>query len=66
MNTDFKSIEKKVTAAGWVLVRVSGSHFQFKKEGVPKLLVIPNHNGHDISLGVLKNLEKISGLSLRG
>lgn len=66
MNTDFRTIEKKVTAAGWVLVRVSGSHFQFKKEGVSQILVIPNHKGRDISIGVLKNLEKISGLSLCG
>lgn len=65
MHADFKSIEKKVTAAGWILIRVSGSHFQFKKEGVPETLVIPNHNGHDLSIGVLKNLEKITGLSLR-
>lgn len=65
MNTDFKSIEKKVTAEGWRLIRISGSHFQFKKEGVSELLVIPNHNGRDISVGVLKQLEKITGLSLR-
>ena len=66
MNTDFKSIERKVTKAGWVLVRITGSHFQFKKEGVPKTLVIPNHSGRDISIGILHNLEKITGLSLRG
>lgn len=65
MNTDFRSIEKKVTAEGWILVRVSGSHFQFKKEGVSRPLVIPNHNGRDLSIGVLKQLEKITGLSLR-
>ena len=66
MNTDFRTIEKKVTADGWILVRITGSHFQFKKEGVPKTLVIPNHSGRDVSIGVLKNLEKITGLSLRG
>lgn len=65
MNTDFRTIEKKVTAEGWVLVRISGSHFQFKKEGVAQTLVIPNHNGRDLSVGILKNLEKITGLSLR-
>lgn len=65
MNTDFRTIEKKVTADGWILVRITGSHFQFKKEGNPKTVVIPNHGGRSISLGVLRQLEKITGLSLR-
>lgn len=66
MNTDFRTVKKKVTADGWVLVRISGSHFQFKKEGNPAILVIPNHGGQDISIGVLRHLEDITGLSLRG
>lgn len=66
MNTDFRTIERKVTADGWMLVRITGSHFQFKKEGVPQTVVIPNHGGRDVSIGILKHLEKITGLSLRG
>ncbi|MDE7431540.1 MAG: type II toxin-antitoxin system HicA family toxin [Lachnospiraceae bacterium] len=66
MNTDFRTIERKVTADGWMLVRTRGSHFQFKKEGVPQTVVIPNHGGRDISPGVVRHLEKITGLSLRG
>ena len=65
MNTDFRTVVKKVTADGWVLVRITGSHYQFKKEGNPKTLVIPNHGGKSLSIGVLKQLEKITGLSLR-
>ena len=65
MNTDFRTIKKKVTADGWVLVRIVGSHFQFKKEGNPQTVVIPNHGGKSISIGVLRQLEKITGLSLR-
>lgn len=66
MNTDFRTIVKKVTADDWVLVRTSGSHFQFKKKGVSKTVVIPNHGGRSISIGVLKQIETITGLSLRG
>ena len=62
---NFKKIEKIIIADGWVLVRVCGSHYQFKKSGVEKNVVIPNHGNKDISIGVLKNLEKITGLSLR-
>ena len=65
MNTDFRAIEKKITTDGWVLVRTTGSHCQFKKEGIPKTVVIPNHGGQNISIGIFKQVEKITGLSLR-
>lgn len=62
---NFKKIEKKITSDGWVLVRVCGSHYQYKKTNVPKTVILPNHGSKDISIGVLKNLEKITGLALR-
>lgn len=62
---NFKVVEKIVKADGWVLVRITGSHYQYKKIGIADSLVIPCHGKRDISIGVLKNLEKISGLSLR-
>lgn len=65
MCADFKCIEKKIIADGWVLVRVSGSHYQYKKEGVPANVVIPFHRGKSISIGVIKSLERITGLSLQ-
>lgn len=64
MNTNFRNIEKKITANGWTLVRISGSHNQYKKIGSLLTVVIPNHNGKDLSIGVIKNLEKITGLFL--
>ena len=30
MSNNFKSIEKKLTSNGWQLVRISGSHHQYK------------------------------------
>ena len=62
---NFKTIEKKMVTNGWFLVRVSGSHYQYKHPANPNTITISNHNGKDLSLGVLKNLEKITGLSLR-
>ena len=64
MNTNFKTIEKKIVADGWTLVRITGSHYQYKKQGCMPTVVIPNHNGRDLSIGVIKNLERITGLSL--
>ena len=33
-------------------------HFQYRKVGIPNSVVVPNHNGHDLSIGVIKILEK--------
>ena len=30
MSNNFKSIEKKLTSNGWQLVRISGSHHQYR------------------------------------
>lgn len=61
----FREIERFLKADNWVLIRVTGSHYQYRKAGVPNAIVIPNHNGHDLSIGVIKDLEKKTGLSLR-
>ena len=58
MSNNFKSIEKKLTSNGWQLVRISGSHHQYKKAGVSTLATIPNHGKKDIPIGILKSLEK--------
>ena len=65
MCADFRSIEKKITADGWVLVRISGSHYQYKKVGVSANAVSPFHRGKAVSIGVIKSLERITGLSLQ-
>lgn len=65
MSNNFKAIEKKLTSNGWELVRILGSHYQFRKVGVPTLATIPNHGKKDLPIGTLKNLEKQTGLSLR-
>lgn len=61
----YREIEKILKADKWCLIRVSGSHHQFRKAGVPHTIVVPNHNGKDISIGVVKDLEKKTGLSFR-
>ena len=61
----FREIEKILKADKWVLIRVTGSHHQYRKVGVSNSIVIPNHNGKDLSIGVVKDLEKKTGLSFR-
>lgn len=60
-----RKVEKELRKNGWVLVRVVGSHYQYKNIHYSMTVVIPNHGSKDLSIGVLKNLEKITGLSLR-
>lgn len=62
---NFKAVERLLAADGWQLVRICGSHYQYKKPCIPYTVVIPNHGSRDMSIGLLKNLEKITGLSLR-
>ena len=59
-----KEIRKALEKDGWVCVRImnGGTHF-YKKEGVSKIVVVPMHN--HVSIGVVRNIEKITGLSLR-
>ncbi|MRH43343.1 addiction module toxin, HicA family [Aquibacillus halophilus] len=50
---------------GWIHVRTSGSHAQFKKVGINFVATVPIHGNKDLSIGVLKSLEKGTSLSLR-
>ncbi len=61
----FREIEKILKTDDWILIRVHGSHYQYRKVGISHTLIIPNHNGKDLSIGVVKDLEKKTGLSLR-
>ena len=62
---NFNFIEKKITSNGWYLVKVNGSHYQFKHPVNPITITVPNHNGNDLSIGVIRSLEKSTGLSFR-
>ncbi len=54
-----KVIERK----GWVLKRVSGSHYIYEKIGVAQILSIPVHRDQDLKIGTLKALMKVAQLS---
>lgn len=59
-----REVIKMLTAAGWVLDRVRGDHHIFALEGNPLRAVVP-HPSKDLSIGVIKNLERVTGLTLR-
>ncbi|WP_314909492.1 type II toxin-antitoxin system HicA family toxin [Cardiobacterium hominis] len=55
---------KKLEADGWKLQRVSGSHHIFAKDGVTDIITI-SHPKKDMTIGQVKDAEKISGLRFR-
>jgi predicted RNA binding protein YcfA (HicA-like mRNA interferase family) len=54
---------RALTNAGWVLVRVKGDHHHFKHPENPAIVTVP-HPKKDLSIGVLKSIERITGLKL--
>lgn len=61
---DSKEVIKRLTKAGWVKDRQVGSHATFKHPDQPLLVTVP-HPKRDLPIGILRSIEKISGLTLR-
>ena len=57
----FREMQKKLLDDGWVLVDVSGSHYQYKHPEKPGKLTLPNHRG-DIPPRVVNSILKQAGL----
>jgi predicted RNA binding protein YcfA (HicA-like mRNA interferase family) len=53
---------KILEANGWVLKRINGSHFIYKKEGIEDILVVPVHGNEDLKEGLLRSMMKQAGL----
>lgn len=61
----FREVDAILRQNGWVIVRITGSHYQYKKENCSFGAAVPRHCNRDISIGVLRKLEKGTGLSFR-
>lgn len=57
----FREMQKKLLDDGWVLVDVSGSHYQYKHPTKPGKVTLPNHRG-DIPPRVVNSILKQAGL----
>lgn len=56
-----RALIKEIEQAGWVLVRVKGSHHQFKHPEHKLPLTIP-HPKKDLKIGLVKAIRKQAGL----
>jgi predicted RNA binding protein YcfA (HicA-like mRNA interferase family) len=61
---DSRTIIGKLEAAGWSLVKVKGSHHQYRHPHRPNRVTVP-HPRKDVPIGTIKSIERQSGLKLR-
>jgi predicted RNA binding protein YcfA (HicA-like mRNA interferase family) len=54
-----KIVEKK----GWILKKITGSHYIYENLKEDQILSIPVHRNQDLKIGTLKSLMKIANLS---
>lgn len=60
MLTNSRDIKRRLEAEGWVLVRVKGSHHQFKSAGSRQRITLP-HPKKDLQIGLVKSIYKVAG-----
>ena len=56
------ALAKRVERRGWTLLRVSGSHHIYGKDGETARLSIPCHGTKPLKAGLQRHLMKIAGL----
>lgn len=59
-----KEVIRRLESAGFELVRVKGSHHIFRKPGRPGIITVP-HPKSELGRGLLRSLERDSGIKLR-
>jgi predicted RNA binding protein YcfA (HicA-like mRNA interferase family) len=60
---DSRTIIRMLEAAGWKLVRVRGSHHQFRHPHHPDRVTV-QHPRKEVPIGTLKSIERQSGMKL--
>jgi predicted RNA binding protein YcfA (HicA-like mRNA interferase family) len=60
-----KQIIARLKAEGWTLARIEGSHYIMAKEGVLRGVPVPVHGTKDMGIGLLKAIEKQTGVKLK-
>lgn len=65
MRMKAREVVRLLEAEGWVEARMSGSHRHFKHPTRPGLVTVPVHGSTDLKIGVLKSIERQSGVEIR-
>jgi len=59
---DGREVVKALQAVGWKEVRISGSHHILQKDG--KSVPVPVHGRRDLGIGLIRRIEKQTGVKL--
>jgi predicted RNA binding protein YcfA (HicA-like mRNA interferase family) len=59
-----KEVIKRLEHAGWRIARVQGSHHILVKDGHSRSVPVPVHGSRDLSDGLIKAIERQSGVKL--
>jgi predicted RNA binding protein YcfA (HicA-like mRNA interferase family) len=59
-----REVVAALRADGWLLVRMKGSHAQYRHPTKSGLVTVPMHPG-DLPIGTLKSIEKVAAIRLR-
>jgi len=62
MTEKVRDIIKRLEADGWVLVRQTGSHRQFRHESKPGTVTVPGHPGTELPLRTVASTYRQAGL----
>ncbi len=62
---NYRQVVQILKKAGYKKVSSNGSHVYFKKPGYAYKACVPNHGGKDLSLNVIKGLQRGTGLSFQ-
>lgn len=60
-----RAVIKEMEEDGWRLVRTRGDHRNFRKETNLNVATIVRHDRDDVTPGVLSDIRKKTGLTLR-
>lgn len=60
-----KEVISKLKAEGWQLARIEGSHHIMEKSGYLRPVPVPVHGTKDLSIGLIKAIERQTGVKLK-
>jgi predicted RNA binding protein YcfA (HicA-like mRNA interferase family) len=55
-----KVIAKALERKGWVLARVTGSHFIYERPGAPRPIPVPKHGNRTLRPGTQRSIMRAS------
>jgi predicted RNA binding protein YcfA (HicA-like mRNA interferase family) len=60
-----REVIRALEAAGWRQVRSTGSHRHFRHPEKQGTLTVPDHGSRDLGIGLVRSIERQSGIKLR-